>query len=132
MKTDLNKEVTIQVKLTYNFVPADFLPDDFEGTREDVVEWFRDDVADNFEQFVSKREIYDNTVEISEGQQRIAELAPNLLDALRSLKTIALRISDLRHNGQDISDEDWSDLYDETLKARGLIDKTTSEPTLAS
>jgi hypothetical protein len=60
------------------------------------------------------------------------EQRDELLEALKSLKTIALCISDLRHNGQEIDDEDWSGLYYETLAARELIYKATGEPVMAA
>jgi methionine synthase II (cobalamin-independent) len=82
-KLDLNKEVIIQVKLTYSFVPADHLPDDYDGTREDVVSYFREDIAQNFDQWVSANEIYEHTQEVSEEQERLEEAAPELLAALR-------------------------------------------------
>jgi hypothetical protein len=82
-KLDLNKEVIIQVKLTYSFVPADHLPDDYGGTREDVVNYFREDIAENFDQWVSANEICEHTQEVSEEQERLEEAAPELLAALR-------------------------------------------------
>jgi hypothetical protein len=88
-KLDLNKEVIIQVKLTYSFVPADHLPDDYDGTREDVVSYFREDIAQNFDQWVSANEIYEHTQEASEEQERLEEAAP---DMLKSLQFISKRL----------------------------------------
>ena len=100
-KLDLNKEVIIQVKLTYSFVPADHLPDDYDGTREDVVSYFREDIAQNFDQWVSANEIYEHTQEVSEEQERLEEAAPELLAALRDA------VEELKHAAHIVNlDED--------------------------
>ena len=55
--------------------------------------------------------------------------APALARALKSLKTSALRISDLRHNNLPISDEDWSELYNDLMDAREVLRQTeTAKP----
>jgi hypothetical protein len=74
LKPDQHEPVTLRLKLTYTFEPSECLPDDWEGTREELVEWFRSDMAENFHGWVNRREIYDSIQE--EGA------APDLLEAL--------------------------------------------------
>jgi hypothetical protein len=118
-KLDLNKEVIIQVKLTYSFVPADHLPDDYDGTREDVVNYFREDIAQNFDQWVSANEIHEHTQEVSEERERLEDAAPDLLLALQSLLAVTEEPAlDELDNRQDI--------------ARAAIAKATVEPVMAA
>jgi hypothetical protein len=120
-KLDLNKEVIIQVKLTYSFVPADHLPDDYDGTREDIVSYFREDIAQNFDQWVSANEIYEHTQEVSEEQERLEKAAPEMLKALN-------RLAD-----GFCENVDGEELYGDWIAiAEEVIAKATGEPVMAA
>jgi hypothetical protein len=120
-KLDLNKEVIIQVKLTYSFVPADHLPDDYDGTREDVVSYFREDIAQNFDQWVSANEIYEHTQEASEERERLEEAAPELLSALWDT------LEELKHAAHIVALNE-----DVISRAKQAIAKATGEPVMAA
>lgn len=49
--------------------------------------------------------------------------APNLLEGYTKLCKQTLRMSDLRHNGAEIDEEEWSNLYNLTMDARATIEK---------
>ena len=79
LKPDQHEPVTLKLDLTYTFEPSECLPDDWEGTREELVEWFRSDMAENFHSWVNRREIYNSiqeedkkatTTEDTEGTER--------------------------------------------------------------
>jgi hypothetical protein len=58
-----HKPITLKLELSYTFQPEDHLPDDWDGTREDLVEWFRSDIADNLHSWINSRDIYDHLQE---------------------------------------------------------------------
>jgi hypothetical protein len=66
LKAGQHKPVTLKLELTYSFEPSECLPDDWEGTRGELVEWLRHDVAENFHHWVRKREIYDSIQEVQD------------------------------------------------------------------
>jgi hypothetical protein len=125
-KLDLNKEVIIQVKLTYSFVPADHLPDDYDGTREDVVNYFREDIAQNFDQWVSANEIHEHTQEVSEERERLEDAAPELLSALYGL------VGCLDNGSVIIDGFDRRATEEDYRIARAAIAKATGEPVMAA
>jgi hypothetical protein len=88
LKPDQHKPVTLRLKLTYTFEPSECLPDDWEGTREELVEWFRDDMVDNFHGWVNRREIYDSIQEEDEKATILAAAAPDLLNALEEAERV--------------------------------------------
>ena len=59
----IQHHITLKLEMTYSFNPSEHLPDDWEGTREELVEWFRSDIAENFHNWVNRRDIYDNIKE---------------------------------------------------------------------
>ena len=81
-KPDQHEPVTLKLELTYSFEPSECLPD-WEGTREELVEWFRSDMAENFHSWVNRREIYDSIQEEDEKATMLAMAAPDLLVALK-------------------------------------------------
>lgn len=52
------KPITLELGLSYTFDPVDHLPDDWQGTREDAIEWFRSDIAENLRNWINPRDIY--------------------------------------------------------------------------
>jgi hypothetical protein len=55
---NFDEPITITLKLSYSFIPKDCLPDDFSGTKEDAIEYFRADVAENIMSWATPNEIY--------------------------------------------------------------------------
>jgi hypothetical protein len=60
--------VTLKLELTYTFEPSECLPDDWEGTREELVEWLRSDIAENLHSWINSRDIYDSIQEKNEDE----------------------------------------------------------------
>ena len=63
MKAQEHKPITLKLELTYTFNPVDSLPDDWEGTRAELVEWFRCDLAESLGE-INTNEIFNNIEEI--------------------------------------------------------------------
>jgi hypothetical protein len=62
-KLDRYEPIVLKVEVVYTFMPDDSLPDDFDGTREDAVEYFKWDLAENFNLFANPQEIYHHITE---------------------------------------------------------------------
>jgi hypothetical protein len=62
-KLDRYEPITLKIEVVYTFMPDDSLPEDFDGTREDAVEWFKSDLAENFNLFANPRDIYEHITE---------------------------------------------------------------------
>ena len=76
----LKQPITLELGLSYTFNPVDHLPEDWRGTREDAIEWFRADIAENLHNWVNPRDIYD-CIREAKADPLFAKLA-----ALRSVK----------------------------------------------
>lgn len=50
----LKKPVTIKLEASWIFSE---LPDDFEGSRRDAIDYFKNDLADNFGEFFDTRHV---------------------------------------------------------------------------
>lgn len=77
MKLKQIKPITLEIGLRFTFNPADHLPDDWQGAREEAVEWFRSDMAENLHNWINPRDIYGA---IREAQP---DPTPELLSALQ-------------------------------------------------
>ena len=89
LKPDQHEPVTLKLELTYTFEPSECLPDDWEGTRDELVEWFSSDMAENFRSWINPREIYDSIQEEDEKATMLADAAPELLVALKQCFPLA-------------------------------------------
>jgi hypothetical protein len=57
--------VTIRLTYEWTLYPADFLPDDFEEwSRKQVVDWFKDDIAENLSDYAHLGRIRKHLTEV--------------------------------------------------------------------
>jgi hypothetical protein len=72
--------VTIRLTYEWAFDPADSLPEDFdEWSREQVVDWFKDDIAENLSEYAQLGRIRQHLTEVTE------ERRPKMFEALEAL-----------------------------------------------
>jgi len=50
--------ITLKFEMSFTFNPEESLPPDFDGDREEAVEYLKEDLAENFNLFANPREIY--------------------------------------------------------------------------
>ena len=62
-KLDRYEPIVLKVEVVYTFMPDDSLPDDFDGTHDEAVEYLRWDLAENFTAFANPKDIYEHITE---------------------------------------------------------------------
>ena len=50
--------IKLKLTLDWNIDPRDHLPDDFNGTREEAIDWIKTEIAENLASCVIDSEIY--------------------------------------------------------------------------
>ena len=66
--------VTIRLTYEWTFNPADSLPEDYEDwTREQVVDWFKDDIAENYPEYFLGDSLRGNLQEVFSSERNADE-----------------------------------------------------------
>jgi hypothetical protein len=111
------KPITLELRLSYTFDPVDHLPDDWQGTREEAIERFRSDIAENLHNWLNPRDIYGAIREAK------PDPTPELLSALMRLTEKVSRANAIQHSCGTIQPEDWAELYQLQNESKAAIAK---------
>jgi hypothetical protein len=87
--TQKAEPVTIRLSYEWTFEPENCLPDGFESwTREEIVDWFKDDLAENLSEYVLKKNIRQDLQEVTQDNKAPLCATPDLLSALEEMMAV--------------------------------------------